>query len=277
MVEIPRRRQHHRITSAGQRHHGECKSQIAAGGDGDIGGADPRFIGARHIGGEGLSQSAFAFNRAIAGGFGIPRRGGQSREQFRMRRIAWHGLGQIEHRPSAPLVAGGPAAHGGNGRGAGGADAGGKRQIHQRKEPSPRGGVHGAIGFARGLVPALRFLERPAQLGDAAPGLSLGAELPPLICQNAQMHGGFRAESGEAARKFGAILGRIGNQPRRGLLCQGGGRQKQQKGKDPGHASFISCAALPGRFGLMKPASCAGTEHEPRLQPWPFRAGPGIP
>jgi hypothetical protein len=27
----------------------------------------------------------------------------------------------------------------------------------------------------------------------------------------------------------------------------------------------------------MKPASCAGTEHEPRLQPRPFRAWPGIP
>ena len=153
MVEIPRRGQHHRITAAGECHHGECKSQIAAGGDGDIGGADPRFIGARHIGGQGFAQRRFAFNRAIAGRLCIPRCGGQPREQFRMRRIARHCLGQIEHRPSAPLVAGGPAAHGRNGRGAGGADAGGKRQIHQRKEPSPRSGVHGAIGCPRGIIP----------------------------------------------------------------------------------------------------------------------------
>ena len=44
------------------------------------------------------------------------------------------------------------------------------------------------------LFAALRFLQRPAQLGDAAARLPLGAKLPTLICQNAQMHGGFRTK-----------------------------------------------------------------------------------
>jgi len=110
------------------------------------GAAKPRLIGARHIGRQSLSQRGFAFNRAIAGGFGIPRRSGKAREQVSMRRIAWYGLGHVQDRPGTALVAGGPAAHGGNGRGAGGADAGGKRQIHQRKEPSLRRRVHGQVG-----------------------------------------------------------------------------------------------------------------------------------
>ena len=78
------------------------------------------------------------------------------------------------------------------------------------------------MGGFRYLVPALRFLERAAQLGDTAAGLTFGTELPPLICQNPQMGRCFRAKRIKAARKFGAIFWRIGNQPRRRLLRKGG-------------------------------------------------------
>jgi hypothetical protein len=37
------------------------------------------------------------------------------------------------------------------------------------------------------LFAALRFLQRPAQLGDAAARLPLSAKLPPLIRQQPQM------------------------------------------------------------------------------------------
>ena len=78
------------------------------------------------------------------------------------------------------------------------------------------------MGGFRYLVPALRFLERPAQLGYAAAGLPLGTELPPLICQNPQMRGCFRTKRIKAACEFSAIFRRIGNQPRRRLLRKGG-------------------------------------------------------
>ena len=56
------------------------------------------------------------------------------------------------------------------------------------------------MGGCRHLVPALRFLQGTAQLGDAAAGLPFSAELPTLICQNAQMRGSFRAKRLEATR-----------------------------------------------------------------------------
>jgi len=57
-----------------------------------------------------------------------------------------------------------------------------------------------SMGGFRYLVPALRFLERPAQLGYAAASLPLGTELPTLICKNAQMRGRFRAKRLKATR-----------------------------------------------------------------------------
>ena len=84
------------------------------------------------------------------------------------------------------------------------------------------------MGGCRYLVPALRFLQGTAQLGDAAACLPFSAELPPLICQNAQMRGGFRTKRIKATRKFGAILGRIGNKARRGRLRPGSEGYQQQ-------------------------------------------------
>ena len=78
------------------------------------------------------------------------------------------------------------------------------------------------MGGFRALFPALRFLERAAQLGDTAAGLTFGTELPPLIGKHPQMSRCFRAKRIKAARKFGAIFWRIGNQPRRRLLRKGG-------------------------------------------------------
>ena len=83
----------------------------------------------------------------------------------------------------------------------------------------------GGFGY---LVPALRFLQGAAQLGDAAASLPLGTELPTLICKNAQMRGRFRAKRIKATRKFGAILGRIGNKARRGRLRPGSEGYQQQ-------------------------------------------------
>ena len=42
-------------------------------------------------------------------------------------------------------------------------------------------------GISAALFPALRFLQRPAQLGDAAPRLPFRAKLAPFLGQNAQM------------------------------------------------------------------------------------------
>ena len=67
----------------------------------------------------------------------------EARQQIRMRRIAGHRLGQIQHRPGAALIARCPTAHGGNGRSASCANTRGKRQIHTSKKPPPRAGVHG--------------------------------------------------------------------------------------------------------------------------------------
>ncbi len=78
------------------------------------------------------------------------------------------------------------------------------------------------MGGFRALFPALRFLERPAQLGNPAAGLTFGTELPPLIGKHPQMSRRFRAKRIKAARKFSAIFWRIGNQPRRRLLREGG-------------------------------------------------------
>jgi len=78
------------------------------------------------------------------------------------------------------------------------------------------------MGGFRALFPALRFLERAAKLGNPAAGLTFGTELPPLIGKHPQMGRCFRAKRIKAARKFGAIFWRIGNQPRRRLLREGG-------------------------------------------------------
>lgn len=80
-----------------------------------------------------------------------------------------------------------------------------------KKLPGGKRAIRLHTGRSAFLFPALRFLQRPAQLGDAAPRLPFSAKLPPLIGQNAQMDWRLDLQHRKAARKLGTIFRRIGN------------------------------------------------------------------
>ncbi len=84
------------------------------------------------------------------------------------------------------------------------------------------------MGGFRALLPAPRFLQRPAQFGNPAACLPFSTKLPTLIGKRTQMRRRFRAKRIKAARQLGAILGRIGNEARRRLLRPGSGGYQQQ-------------------------------------------------
>ena len=114
---------------------------------------------------------------------------------------------------------------------------------------------------------ALGILQGAAELGNAAASLAFGTKPSAFLSQCTGLVGRFSAKRRKAVQKFSAIFWRIGNKAGRGLFRPGRGCQQQQKGKDPSHAIPIRMASLPGCFGLMKPASCAGTQYQPSLKP----------
>ncbi len=134
-----------RIAGRGNRHRRADEGLVAARRDVDVVGGDRGAIEACHMGGIGLAQHRFAFDRAIAG---IGRRCGglaEPGQHIRVGRIAGYRLRQVDQRPTGAIIAFRPGEHRGDGR---------RRELFDERIEMRHGGSSYGSGFVLAFLGA---------------------------------------------------------------------------------------------------------------------------
>ena len=105
VVEIPGRRQQHRVAAMGEQHHRHEEGHVAARRDRRVLRSDPALVDPGKLGRIGLPERRIAVDRPVLRARGIAGDGGHSLEQLGMGRIARNGLGQVDQRPEGAVIA----------------------------------------------------------------------------------------------------------------------------------------------------------------------------